>query len=336
MRIAVVGCGAIAESFHLPALGSGAFGQVELTLVDRDRGRASALASRFGARQVFESHADLPGRVDAAIIATPHSTHVPIALDLVNAGLPVLSEKPLGVSVEEVESLRDASRAQGVTVAVNQTRRFIPACLEIARILRDGALGELRSVDVREGDRFGWPAATPTMFGRRAEGKGVLLDIGVHVFDLLTWWLGHLTVDSYRDDSFGGSEARAAAELTGESARVSIRLSWLAKQRNTYRFTGSRGTLEWGVYDLDVLTLRRPDAGKARRISLRGGPREFADLASLVIGDFLTAVSTGTAPVVTPEQAIPSMELIQACYETRVRFDMPWHAYRGPAVADVG
>jgi predicted dehydrogenase len=311
-------------------LKKGAAGDVSLVLVDPSAERAEALARKHDIEKTARSHSDVVGEIDAAIIASPHHTHVPIALDLREAGIPVLSEKPLGTSVKEVEDVRAAAARLGVPVAVNQTRRFIPACQEIERRLGAGSLGEIRNVTAIEGDRFGWPAATSAMFGCRSGGKGVLLDIGVHVIDLLTWWFGaDLAVDSYRDDSFGGSEAAAAAELSKNGLRLSVRLSWLAKQPNLYTIEGADATLEWNVYDLDVLHLHSRKSGKRSRVRLNGAPQDFGALAVPVIADFCNAVRTGAAPMVTPADALASMQIIERCYQMRRRFDMPWHSLQG-------
>ena len=142
-RIAVIGCGAIADSFHLPGLKmlSRRGTKAEIVLVDPATSRARALAAKHGLSDVARDHHEILDRVDAAIVSTPHHSHVPIALDLVDAGVAVLCEKPLGTSVAEVERLRDLAVEKGITVAVNQTRRFIPACAEIRRILRSTRLG---------------------------------------------------------------------------------------------------------------------------------------------------------------------------------------------------
>jgi predicted dehydrogenase len=328
MRIAVIGCGAIADSFHIPALRRLDDQGVTLVLVDPTHDRAEALARKHGVASTARSHSEVKGTIDAAIIASPHHTHIPIAMDLLEAGVPVLCEKPLGTTAEEVRRLAESSGRLRVPVAVNHTRRFIPACREIRRLVQSGAVGEVTGVVAAEGDRFGWPAATPAMFGARSQGRGVLLDVGVHVIDLFTWWLGTgLEVESYRDDSFGGSEAAAEATFSAGSARLVLRLSWLAKQENRVTITGTEGVLEWGVYDLDELTLHARKSGRISKIRLKDAPPQFSDLAPLVLEDFLDAVRTGRPPMVSPSDALPSVEAIQACYATRARFRMPWHRF---------
>lgn len=332
IRIAVVGCGAIAESFHLPALEALGKDEVSVVLVDPDRSRARELGRRFGLTETALSHREVAGELDGAVLCTPHHLHVPIASELVQAGVGVLSEKPLGTSVAEVEALRDLSESTGIPVAVNQTRRFIPACREIRRLLQAGELGRVESVEMAEGDRFGWPAATPSMFGAAAEGKGVLLDIGVHALDLATWWLGsELSLESHNDDSFGGSEAAVRSRFRFGGATLSLRLSWLAKQPNRYMIRGEDGVITWNVYDLDRIEISRgPARGPGDRMRVHripGAPASFADLAPEVIGDFLDSLRTGSRPAVSAEDVLPAMRLIEACYARRERMAMPWHDF---------
>lgn len=305
-------------------------GRVSLVLVDPDENRARALASKYGVDDVETDHRDVIGKVDAAIVASPHGTHVPIGLELIAAGIPILVEKPLGTSTEEIEALRDASSQAGAPVAVNHTRRFIPAARQIRQLIQDGSLGEPRRADLAEGDQFAWPAATASMFGRRSGGRGVLLDVGVHVLDLMTWWFGaDLQVDDYRDDALGGSEAVASVGLSSGEFRASIFLSWLAKQRNSFVIEGTDASLEWGVYDLDAFVIRSHRTGRPATVQVREGARTPADLAREVQADFARAIAGAGRPQVEPQDCLASMRIIEACYGRRQCFDMPWQAPQG-------
>ena len=334
MRVALIGCGAIAESFHLPALAPRHGRSVSVVLVDPSRERRERLATRFKIPDTAPSHEDVIGDVEAAIVATPHHLHMPIGRSLLERGIAVLSEKPLATSVSEIEQLNRAAKQGGAVLAVNQTRRFIPACQEIRGRLEVGELGTIRRVQMDEGDRFGWPSASPAMFGARSGGKGVLLDIGVHALDLAHWWLGgEFELTSYQDDSFGGSEAATCAVFERAETQVELNLRWLAKRANEYTIEGERGTISWSVYDLDRITVSSKEDGAPRVIRIPGAPTSFDGLADRVLDDFISAVRTGNAPSVGPLDVLPPMRLIEACYAHRETFTMPWHSFDLPLKA---
>lgn len=328
MKLALVGCGAIAESFHLPALRILSTEFTEVVLVDPEPGRAEALAGGVRGWTSATNHREVLERVDGAVICTPHHLHAPIATDFLQAGRGVLVEKPLGVSVAEVEELDRMSRDGGAPVLVNQTRRYIPTCREIARWVHGGRIGTLQKVDLAEGDRFGWPAATPAMFGRRAGGRGVLLDIGVHALDLATWWFGDaLELDTCETDGFGGSEASALARFRLGDAPIVLRLSWLAKQANRYIIEGSSGRLEWSIYDLDRFQWFPSGGGSPLTHVIQGAPGGFAELSVPVLEDFIGALRGDPDSGVRAGQVLPSMQLLESCYRQQTPFAMPWHDF---------
>src|SRR4051794_39425130 len=97
LRIAVVGCGAVAQIHHLPALAASENAEAVL-LVDNDESRARALAERFGVPGVTTDFREIPGRADAAIVALPNNLHAPVAIELLRRGVPVLVEKPMAMT----------------------------------------------------------------------------------------------------------------------------------------------------------------------------------------------------------------------------------------------
>jgi len=322
--IALIGCGAIARSFHLPALARDPRLLERLVLVDRDLDRARALGRDFGVSDVAADYREVIGRVDGAIVLTPHHLHFPIALAFLEEGRSVLCEKPLAEHAEEVRRLVAVARGSGAAVAVNNTRRLIPACAKAAELVRAGAIGRLCAIDFAEGDKFDWPSASSSTFGLHGSGKGVVLDIGAHIFDLVCWWAGgRPAVTGYRDDSYGGSEAVAHAEMELAGCRISVRLSWLSKLRNSYLLRGEGGTIEGGIYDWRKLTLT--DArGRRRTVVAQPNVRTYPELARPLIDNFVDVLRGTAAPLVSGTDVLPSIELIEECYARRTRFPMPW------------
>jgi predicted dehydrogenase len=333
VRLAVVGCGAVAQIHHLPAIV--ASDRVEAAvLVDADEKRARALAGRFGVPEVATDFTVLPGKVEAAVVALPNSLHAPVSIELLRRGVHVLVEKPMAMSVRECDAMIDAGRAGRAVLAVGLDFRFFDASLLVRNLLRDGLLGEIRRFDLRQGVVPRWPFATDFLLKKEMAGGGVLADFGVHVLDLLLWWLGDLGVVEYRDDALGGVEsdcemvlarsgAADAPEVTG-----TVEISRTRNLRNTCIFEGERATLEAGIWDSDPeIRLSIADrevalAGHARREG--GGGLNFADVFVRQIDDFARAIRLRREPLVSGAEGRRSQALIEACYERRQPLVHPW------------
>src|SRR5262245_30370488 len=118
IRLALIGCGAIAEQMHLPVL-AGHEGLKLSALVDRDERRAARLAKGYGMPTVFRDVDDLPdGSIDAAILATPPFHHAPGSIALMRRGIHVLVEKPMALSLAEAEEMCRVADECGVLLAV--------------------------------------------------------------------------------------------------------------------------------------------------------------------------------------------------------------------------
>jgi len=251
--LALIGCGAIAERFHAPAFRREPRLLDGLILVDPDPKRAEAVAGAAGGGVIARSHRDVLDRVDGVIITAPHHLHASIARDCIEAGKPILCEKPLAGTFADARALVDLASARGVPLALNNTRRLFPTHREVARLIADGTLGAVRRIEFEDGDKFDWPLASPALFGVRGGGRGILLDIGAHVVDLVCWWLGGLPeVTRYEDDAMGGTEAWVGVHLARGAATADIRLSWLGKLKNGFVVAGEHGG--WVVPPLQPAT----------------------------------------------------------------------------------
>ena len=324
-RIGLIGCGAIAESFHLPALGRHSEILSSVTLVDPDLDRAKALAGRFGVESTCGDYRELLGALDGVIVAVPAHLHLPISLECMRAGVHVLCEKPLAENPDGVRELVAAAEESGAALLVNQTRRLFPAHQQVKERIDAGELGPLRRITYAMGEPFDWPAATGGYFGARGSCKGVLLDLGAHIVDLVCWWLGREPeLVDYHDDSFGGTEAVAHLDLRAGDCTASIRLSWLSKLGNTYCVEGEHGRIEGGAYEWGVMTFTDA-SGHSRKIRTTATHQTFDDFSARLIDNFLDVLRGTAAPLVQGHEVLDSIGVIDACYRSRKRFDMPWH-----------
>ncbi len=320
--IAVIGCGAIAESFYLPALER--LPAVKAVLVDREHGRLETLGRRLaGARTATDYRRILPD-VDAAILATPPDSHFPIGKACLRAGVHLLCEKPLAMTAAEARELADVAGQEGLVLGVNNTRRLFPASAHVRRQVESGALGRIRKVEYFEGQPFAWPTTSGFYFAAGPAPRGVLMDRGAHVLDLICWWLGATPrLTASRNDSFGGPEAVAHLELEHDDCRVDVRLSWLYKQRNRFTVVGEEGRLEGDIYDWRALEqITKSGRAKTRKFASKAGV--FNDFGHIVTGNFIAAAG-GREDILVPGAAVvPSIELIEDGYRQATRFALPW------------
>ena len=197
-KIGVFGCGMIAEWGHLPAIKQ--CPELELyALFDLDWQRTVDLQKRFGARHAYPTaEAFWNSGVDAVVICTPAPLHKAHVLTAAEHGKHVLCEKPLAKSVADIEQMRDTMQAAGKLLATGFTYRFSQSALDIHRLVREQAIGEVRALRLVylwnlhgkwNWDESGRMIPSQLRVGRMLEG-GPMVDCGVHQIDLARWWLG--------------------------------------------------------------------------------------------------------------------------------------------------
>jgi predicted dehydrogenase len=190
VRVALIGAGAIAQLAHLPVLAK-MRGAELVAICDNDGAKARALASRFGARDVFTDIEELLDydELDAVVVATPNHLHEPHVLSALAKKIDVLCERPLSLTTRGVERIVAAAARSGRKVVVGNNHRFRADVQELQRFLRGGELGKMQGLragsyvlkGAKGASESGWRA-------RRAEaGGGAFLEHGFPLLDLALW-----------------------------------------------------------------------------------------------------------------------------------------------------
>ena len=317
-RLAVVGCGAVTEQLHLPALALA--GLTPVLLVDPALDRASQLAAQYGVPEVAATPEDCVGRVDAAIVAVPIPFHASVTCMLLDAGLHVLLEKPLARDVAECQAVIAAAERSSGVLAVGLMRRFLLTNQWLHSIIESGQLGAIRAVDIREGYPFAWPVTTFGFF--HPDAGGVLKDLGAHTIDLLLWHFGGVDLESidYRDSAHGGVETDCLLTLrTSTGVPCTLELSRGRSLRNTFIVEGERATVELAHFGEWARVRPR---GRVTRPPRRD--RAHHELFVAEYEDWLRAATTGGRPLVDPVDAMRAVELIERCYGGRQWWELPW------------
>lgn len=184
LRVGIVGYGTAGRGIHAPLL-QAAEGLRVTTVVTGDPARAAVARDELDA-QVVPTLDDLLGRADGldlVVVASPTAAHVPNAMAVVEAGVAVVVDKPLGLSAEQARPLVERAREAAVPLGVFQNRRLDGEHATLRRLLGEGVLGEVLRYEARyerwrpqPKDR--WKERLPT-----GEGGGLLLDLQSHLVD---------------------------------------------------------------------------------------------------------------------------------------------------------
>ena len=326
LKLAVVGCGKATESLHLPVMKASEQFEVSV-LVDKALPRAKQLARQFDVPHVLDDYREIAGKADAAVLALPHNLHAQVAGELMGSGIHVLVEKPMALTTRECDEMIKVAQEHKRVLAVGLVRRFYRATAFVKQVLGSGLLGEVTSVDVREGIVFRWPVTSDFMF-RKEAGGGVLSDTGPHTLDSLLYWFGAYESLEYFDDAMGGVEADCELYLTFRSGvKARVELSRTRDLRNSFIIQGERGSLEVGTgYDPVIrLKLGGLESTLDGHVTDDGqADTNIRDVFFRQLNDFAGAILDAREPRVPGTEGRRSVELIEACYASRQPLRYPW------------
>jgi predicted dehydrogenase/nucleoside-diphosphate-sugar epimerase len=326
-RIAIIGCGAVTEKKHLPALAASERTRVT-ALMDLDEARVNRLADQFEVPVRARTVADLASHADIALVAVPHHLHARVAVEAIRAGMHAFVEKPLATTMSDVHLMTAAAHEHGKRIGVGLVRRQYASFKLVASALASGMLGTIQSFDFREGGVYNWPVATDTTF-RKATAGGVLFDTGAHTLDMLLAWLGAFEAVDYYDDSRGGVDANCLLELTlASGVRGTLELSRTRNLRNTCIIRGDRGELEVGVGPRGPVTIRSGgfEVGGAPQVVGQEEPSPL-EQTRIQMEEFAAAVAAGTDCPLFAEHTLESIRLYDACKGQVKPLDLPWEDF---------
>ncbi len=313
VRFAVVGCGTAAKRIHLPALRAEG---VEISVfASRSRASAEARRDEWGSGAVAERWEDAIVRddVDAVVIAAPNSVHRDVAVAAATAEKHVLVDKPMAITTEDADEMIAAAGAHRVVLVPFQNTRFAAPFAAAHHFVAAGRLGEVTGFRAALGHAGpqAWAPNAEWFFDRRRAGGGCLIDLGVHVVDLVRCVTGDeiAAVSALVNGRRGDVEADAQllARLRG-GATGTIHASWSCRSGPDQQLTvmGSEGTLH-----LDNRTpLTFIDGrGDRERVAL---PKT----TSSPLAELLAAIAGERAPSVTAADGRAAVAVVQAAYHS--------------------
>ncbi len=292
LQVGVIACGKIAQVRHLPEYADNPDVRIA-ALYDLDRGRAEALAGKYGAKVCDSAEALLACReIDAVSICSSNDTHAQLALAALAAGKHVLLEKPMAMTLADCEALVAAADRAGKLLMIDQNQRLAGAHVKARELVASGAIGRVISFDTRfrHGGPETWsitPGPGTWFFDKRRAVMGAMADLGIHKTDLIQYLTGQtiievtaklMTLDKrYSDGSLIGVDDNAICIYAMDGGAVgTMTASWTdyGPEDNATILYGTEGVLR--IYDDPAHTLV---------LEKKGGGREVFDVDRIQTND---------------------------------------------------
>ena len=347
LRVGLLGYGLAGSVFHAPLVAA-TDGLVLDTVVTGDPERQKQVRAAYPDATTVATADELlarADRLDLAVVATPNRTHVPLATAALEAGLPVVVDKPIAATAAEAGELATLAEARGLLLSAFHNRRWDNDFRTLAALLADGALGDVHRFESRferwrPSLRGGWrDSADPADVG------GLLYDLGSHLVDQALTLFGPVT------SVYAESDARRAGSVVDDDdfvalvhaggVRTHLWMTAMAPQLGPrFRVLGNRaGYVKYGLDPQEAALRegRRPGGGAdgvdraegawgtepesawgrlgAGESPLTGGGEPVPTLPGAYpayYAGIVEALRTGTPPPVTAAEAAATLRVLEA------------------------
>ena len=333
LGFAILGAGMVAE-YHLNAIQECADLGARLVGVGHyNPARYEEISQRFGAPASSYDELLADPAVDAVCICTPSGQHAQQAIAAASSGKHVLVEKPMALSLADADAMIAACRENGVQLGVCLQRRAEPLFRRVHDAIHGGDLGEITLGVVT------MPYLRDEPYYAQAEwrgtwamdGGGVLMNQGIHIIDLLLWFLGdpvevHAFADS-RHRSVEIEDTAGAVLRFANGAVATITATVAADPGFPHRLEvyGTNGgiqiegesVLRWGLADESRATVEPwPVATEQVDPGMAGDPRGISTSGHIaILKDFIAGIRRGEDPVIDGAEGRRSLAAILAVYE---------------------
>jgi len=313
LSFGLVGAGAIAQSY-VQAMRDLPFARLN-AVADVRSEAARALAEGVGGT-AYGSHEELleKGRCDAVIVCTPPNSHPEICCAALSRGLPVLCEKPLAIDSASARRMLDTAERHSTFLTMGSKFRYVQDVVRAKSIVTSGILGEIvlfeNAFTARTDMSQRWNADPPV------SGGGVLIDNGTHSVDIVRYFLGPITevhaVEGKRVQSLRVEDTVRIFVRTANEVMGSIDLSWsLNKELDSFiDIYGSRGTIRVGWRESKYRQSTSQDW------IVFGNGYDKVQAFRSQIENFCRVIRGREALLITAEDAIASVEVIEAAYKS--------------------
>jgi predicted dehydrogenase len=332
MGFAILGAGMIAD-YHRQAIEANADLGAELVAMGYYKPtRFQEISDQYGVPCLNQAEMLAHPEVDVVCICTPSGQHAEQTIAAAEAGKHVLVEKPMALSLAEADAMIDSCRRAGVKLGVTLQRRTEAPFTQIKTALQAGDLGELTlgvvTMPYFRSEAYFNQADWRGTWG--LDGGGVLMNQGIHLVDLLVWFMGDPTeVQAYGDTLHRDIEVEdtLAATLHFENgALATITATTTASPGFPHRLElyGTNGGIQvdgeavarWTLADPAKATVEPPELASAADAGAGGDPRGIKATGHMAIfRDFIKAVQSGGQPEIDGGEGRRSLAAVLAIYQ---------------------
>jgi predicted dehydrogenase len=247
VRIAIVGLGTIGQSVHLPILSKLPDAEI-VAVCDAEASKAEFVAKKYEIPR-FYTELDEMLKVEEDItgvdVCTSTFSHRDVAIAALEAKKHVLVEKPLARTQKEALEILNAAKKNQRKVMVGMNNRFRPDSMILKSMIQGGELGKIYYV------KAGWlrklKTASPWLTRKEKSGGGVVLDLGIVMFDLGFWLMGYPEVkeviaSNYSHNTKGVEDSSVVFVRMKNGSTLTIESSWSFESETDFYYCDCFGT----------------------------------------------------------------------------------------------
>ena len=343
LKVGVVGTGV--GRLHLDGFKELADDVEIVALCDVNESRLNEMADKYNISLRYTDYNVLfsSGKIDAVTIALPNSLHAPVSVAALKAGLHVLCEKPLAENVESGQEIVNAVADAPGKFMICFNRRYRPDVQWIKDMVDGGSLGRVYQVRAGWLRETGIPGWGGWFTNKQIAGGGPLIDLGVHILDMVMWLLGYpdpLTVSADVQTNFGphgqktwhkdnqiveayGVEDSATAFIRlADGISLTLETNWASHGKPNMddiyiTLLGTEGTIELYISNYaskDTLTFYTEINGVP--VTTRPGIISADSDHFYAMAEFVKCIKEDTAPPASAENGLVIMQVIDAIYRS--------------------
>jgi len=328
---AILGTGTVADYHHKAIAANAKRGARLVAVGHHDPRRFDQLGAKFGVPCLDQDGLLAHPDVDVICVCTPSGQHAAQAIAAAQAGKHVLVEKPMALSLRDADAMIEACEAAGVKLGVVLQRRAEPLFRRVHDAIRAGDLGDLTLASVvipyhrsqAYYDQADWRGTWAL------DGGGVLINQGIHLVDLLVWYMGDpVQVQAHACTLHRKIEVEDTLTATlrfagGALATVTATTTAVPGFPHRIEVYGTRGSIQvegevarrWELADPARAVVEPPHTEALAESGAGADPRGISPTGHIVIfRDFIEALHTGRSPQADGVEGRRSLDAVLGIY----------------------